>query len=212
MADKKLDFILALRRAASMLNPHVVTDTPDHSSEDFGRALRRAALWLTPGVVKDYDPSFFPELHEPELSQLTENVQAFKKLAEEVPARCLPTEPLYTSALKHLTAILDLLRPYLMLDTRMFQAWIAVDEALSELPQVLAVFPRIDEDSSGEESVFIDVILDDVLSPESKDFSLVTREAKDRARKAINAALPGHWPYVDFHSKSEHQQVTGWSS
>jgi hypothetical protein len=82
----KDEFFQNVRAAVRFAAPWIGKDNPYTKPGDLQRILRGATIWLTPNAVKGFDHHDFEDLPEHDRESLEENVAAFVKVAEAVPA------------------------------------------------------------------------------------------------------------------------------
>jgi hypothetical protein len=124
----KKDFILSVRSAVGFLDPDVETDIQSLDSKEIRQQVRHAVIWLTPKSVEGFVPQDFAELPEPRRNELNAEVEAFRSIAEQVPADAPATEVQIEAALPHFLRIVSLVREAVL------PPWIAdVDILLSQV-------------------------------------------------------------------------------
>ncbi len=106
----KRDFILSVRTAVGFLDPEVQTDSQSLDSKEIREQVRRAVVWLTPKSVEGFVPQDFSELTEPQRVELNAEVEAFRGIAQQVPAAAPATEEQIEAALPHFLRIVALVR------------------------------------------------------------------------------------------------------
>jgi hypothetical protein len=106
----KRDFILSVRTAVGFLDPEVRTDSRFLDSKEIRQQVRQAVIWLTPKSVEGFVPQDFSELTEPQRGELNAEVEAFRGIAEQVPAAAPATEEQIEAALPHFLRIVALVR------------------------------------------------------------------------------------------------------
>jgi hypothetical protein len=106
----KTDFILSVRTAVGFLDPEVQTDSQSLDSAEIRQQVRHAVVWLTPRSVEGFVPQDFAELPEPQRNELNAEVEAFRSVAEQVPAGAPATEEQIEAALPHFLRIVSLVR------------------------------------------------------------------------------------------------------
>jgi hypothetical protein len=106
----KNDFISSVRTAVGLLDPEVETDSQALHSEEIRRQLRNAAFWLTPKSVEGFVPQDFAELPGSRRNELNAEVQAFRSIAQRVPADAPATVEQIEAALPHFLRIVSLVR------------------------------------------------------------------------------------------------------
>ncbi len=106
----KNDLISSVRTAVGVLDPGVETDSQTVDCDEIRRQLRNAVMWLTPKSVEGFVPQDFAELPEPRRNELNAEVQAFRSIAQHVPAGVPATDEQIEAALPHFLRIVSLVR------------------------------------------------------------------------------------------------------
>jgi len=203
--NEKLDFISRLRAVASVLGPVApgISNEPVNGGAP-DPSTRSAGVWFSPKVVDGFEPSFFPELSLIDQQNLATSVDDFRALTSRPPSGA-PDALVQERAKQDLIQIVSILRPYVLPNEATLAIWRSLYSSLSSLDYVVAVFPEIEEDSSGEDAVFVTVVLDDSVLG-SEDFSDKVERARSMAKAAVRAQTNEQWPYIEFRSLSEHRE------
>jgi hypothetical protein len=106
----KKDFISSVRTAVGFLDPVVETDNQSLDSNTIRRQFREAVIWLTPKSVEGFVPQDFAELTEAKRNELNAEVEAFRNIAEQVPADAPATPDQIEAALTPFLKIVSLVR------------------------------------------------------------------------------------------------------
>ncbi len=124
----KNDFISSVRTAVGLLDPEVQADSGSLDSEEIRRQFRNAVMWLTPKYVEGFDPQDFTDLPAPQRNELNVEVEAFRSVAQQVPADAPATDEQIEAALSHFLRIVSLVREAVL------PPWIAnLDMLLSQV-------------------------------------------------------------------------------
>jgi hypothetical protein len=194
-----------LRAARNFLFHHVDGDRERSGPDDVARRPARAAIWLSPASVRGFDVSDFPELTEPVREELREHVEAFARIAGQVP----PTEPVneeqLEAARQSFLSILRIMEPYLPTgeETRMLR------DAMKNVRFPAGVLTwefEFGRDSTGDPAVWIWIVVDDTAANEpgfDREANLLPRQIREALRKSGIE----RWPYVRFRTASEQKAL-----
>ena len=201
------DFFLGVQIAASLQTPRVQTDSSRLKPDQIQRTLRRACLWLTPATMQGFDPRDFTFLPKAEQVELQNGVEAFLRIAEQVPGNGPCTPQQQESAAKELQRVVKILRPDFNPDVEAFRMTKALELVRRLLPEeVVEVKHEFNTDWTGDEAVWIWVIMRDESADESDSFEK-SKDIQEQIEVALRRTGAKRWPYVHFRTESEEQSV-----
>lgn len=198
------DFWINLRTAASFLVPSASTDSPDQDAAHFERVLRSAAIWLTTRSVDDFDPQDFAFLEPDDLRRLTRSVEAFRRVASQVPGNQPASPQQLQDAGAAFRKIIQLLRPHEFRNFDAFKSQYHLERELKgKLPSWIERFLcETGTDVADDPALWIWLY----VSQEAVDNNLVVKEGqqvRDEVEAAVRRLRLGRWPYVRFQSLAE---------
>ena len=198
-------FLDNVRIAAGWFNSTV---DPLPGAPDSGRITRwldRADLWLTPKAVEDFEPEDFAD--SPDCDRLTEAVEAFRRVAAQVPPAAPAPPALRREAMEAFSEIIRIVRPRLELQDEEAQ----IARLLSGLRlspdqegAVAGVRFGLDTDSLGEPAVRVYVVLRDEVAGSAQRFDLL-RSLRQTIAETLTSAGIRRYPYVSFVTVTEEQ-------
>lgn len=200
-------FLEAVRAAAGFLDPVVWTDSPHLNGSDLARSLAGADIWLTPAAVRDFNADDFVLLPPEERDRLSDAVQRFRAVAEQVPGNQRATREQVEDALPAFQTILDVLTPYL---TGPDAAEIkrAIRRAWSGVESWIPTFDfRTDVDWAGDPCVRVVLVLNDDVDVESPDVQRHLRVVRTAIAENFRQAKLPYVPYVLVRSRSETREL-----
>lgn len=196
------DFMRNLETAAKVLSSHMDRLRASQTTDDLDRLRASADIWLTPDLVKDFDPNDFAFLAPEERARLTSKVDQFRALASRASGRVPEVEELL-QGVELLNEVLKPLGEYItnpegaaILTT----LW-SIKEPTPDF--VLGIDYTLDTDATGDPAVWIWVIVDDGVDPDSEPFKQFVRAFPRRVRKALQKVRSERIPYVRFRLRSE---------
>ena len=117
----------SLRVASKLLRPtRVSSDREPEFNSRTGNSLDNADLWLTPRVVADYHPGDYGDKPAKEVTELELEISRFLEVAHQVPANQPATGGQSEQARRHLQAIIDIVREWLLVE------WLAAQEHMMD--------------------------------------------------------------------------------
>lgn len=172
------------------------------SERDWQKLKATAPVWMSPKVVSGFEPSDFAQLPAERLTFLTDAVAQFKKVAEQASGRT-PTDAEVYTGLVHFMSMMTILR-LASPDEEAEAIHVALLAAKKPFPDfVLGLDFTFGTDSTGDEAVWIWVLVPDEIDPDTKDF----REFAKRFPRAVWNTLAEikskRIPYVHFRPLSE---------
>jgi hypothetical protein len=196
----KTEFIANIRTAARLISPRVRADSPV-DADQLQRGLERAALWLTPRAVDGFHIRDFGELPLDQQHCLERSVQAFKQVAEQVSPTGPASHDQVDKALHALSEILHVLAAYVSMDDESFRVARIIED--THFPEYVRGFDwKLDEDSAGDEALWVWVVVDDAVAS-FPSFSAKAQEVQRLIASGLRDAGISRWPYVRFRAMSE---------
>jgi hypothetical protein len=185
-----------------------IESAPEGDREGIEANLRGATYWLKPGWVWGFDPSEFDFLSDEERLRLTEGVGEFKKAAESVPKRGMPTVEDYKVGEAGLLKILEVVRPDKYQDFEAFVIGKKVERLIAdEVPDwVREMTFKTDSDSIGEPALRVTVLAED-YALNDQVLRENTRLVDDILSRAAREVCPDRWPYLEFWTVSGQEDV-----
>lgn len=195
------DFFRNARAVTSVLAEQLDTATAN-PPEATVRLLAGRQLWLTPEAVAGYDPDDFRFLPPDEQDRLAAAVEHFRAAAAELSGR-EPTADEVFHAAGLWTDLFKPLREYVSdpEGLAIIRALLRDEDGLPGF--VLGLDYALDTDATGDQAIWIWVIIDDAADAESSAFQEFARRFRARVRKALQAQHVNRIPYVRFRPRSE---------
>lgn len=196
------EFLESVRIGASFLSPDVWADSPHQTSEDLARSLRLADIWLTPKVVQGFSEADFVSLPPEERARLHEAVDRFKAIAETVAAGQPATSEQVEEALPHFLTILAIVHPYIA-DREAINVRRAVWRACQGRDWIMSFDYKLGEDSLGQPSVWIWLIVDRGQDVMSREFQRKKWEVQNQIRSNFSEGGIQRQLYVSVWGREE---------
>jgi hypothetical protein len=198
------DFLHNLQTAHNVVFLHLFPVATGRAAPDAARLeadrerLRRVApLWLTPATVSGFSGADFAFLPPDRRVELSAEVATFRRVAEAVGDRG-PTDQELNDGLNALNRMIEILGEAIsssegrtLLCSLLFEGDLLPDF-------VLGLDYTFDTDAAGDPAVWVWVILDDALDPESASFAAFARTFPNRVQKALRAANSNRLAYVRY--------------
>jgi hypothetical protein len=202
----KQDFLKNLRVARNLFaHPRVFADSHQLDPADLQKTIAGAAIWLTPKSVRGFRAEDFAELGADRQRELTEAVEEFESVANQLP----PTQPATTeqlnkavAAFSQIVAILDSYLPTPQEEN-------AIVQALKDLKLVAGVVNwnhELGSDEDGVPAVWITVYLDESKIPRTQ-YGRFASELTSRARQLLSDNGIQRWPYLRLRTPAEHRSL-----
>jgi hypothetical protein len=194
------DFWLNLRTAASFYAPSVAVDAPlDAGAVE--RMLRGAMMWLTPRSVEGFNEDDFAFLEEEQRATLRENVERFRTVASQVPAKKPATPEQVEQGQAAFGEILRILQPHRFRDAESLQTQILLERELrGKLPRwVTGISCETGLDLTDDPAIWIRVDVTDSAT----DKGLIEKHGlaiAEEIRSAYQRIGGRRWPFVRFRS------------
>ncbi|QGJ70670.1 Hypothetical protein PBC10988_23680 [Planctomycetales bacterium 10988] len=197
-----------VRLGASLLVPTVMVDSPHLSEGQLTTMLADSDLWLTPRAVEGYQERDFEFLEDGERAELTSHVNAFQKIAQQVPSDQPATDEQHDQALPHFRKIVQILNPRKYADLAAFKIGKQVERLIAgELPKYVQELRfQTGSDSTGDPGIWVLVIVNEKAT-DSKLFSSISRQVRDLLFGTIQDLEVDYWPYINFRSESEQRAI-----
>lgn len=177
--------------------------------------LPRLDLWLTPQAVEGFESEDFWFLPLDQQDLLERSVDRFvtltRPLVHDLGGVSDP-DAMIKDAERELRTILDVLELSSHRDARGFRVAKILDYCQEKLkrtlPQISKIMHRIEDDSTGEEALWVWVILEDEATKGDK-FYEITRQVRSELTRMLRAYGVELWPFIHFRSRSEQDEVVG---
>jgi hypothetical protein len=202
------EFLTNVSASLGPLAPAMIADAPRLDTALFEAALRKEGHWLAPKTVQGFDPADVDFLPPRELQSLTDSVERFRDVARQVPADTAATGEQIQRALPEFLRILEIVRPDKYADAEALEVGKQVEAKLAGRlpPAIWELRFETDEDSSGDDAVWIWVVLKDDAA--RKDvFQTNVRSIRRLLTDAVTELGIKQWPYVHFRTDSELKQM-----
>jgi hypothetical protein len=203
-------FIDRVRIAASPFPPEAWEDPARLPTSEFDRAMKFEDIWLAPVTVKGFSEADLVAFPAADRDRLRSAVQAFRSVADQVPPGARATDGQVRAALPAFATILDVLKPYLA-DPESLAVRRAIWRACEPYRDWVLTFDfEFREDSSGDPSVWVSLILNDDVDVETRDVQLKLYDVRDAIRKELDAAGIERRLYTSVWGRSEVPGVLAW--
>lgn len=194
------EFLGNLQLAAGFLSPTVQVNGIRLDTEHLATLLRRSVIWLTPKAVEGFQEEDFEDLPDLERRQLASDVKKFLKIARAVPPDGPATSEQIRDATHVFRSILTTVLPYL----EGFRIYAVLRRhAFPDFVKNFAV--RVGEDSTGDKSAWIWVIVSDEMAGK-KLFARVP-EIRRQVSQVLEQNRIDLYPYILFRSQSEQSDL-----
>jgi hypothetical protein len=199
----KEKFLANFRVARNLFfHPRVEADSSTIDTTSISDVLTRGAIWLTPKSVEGFNSADFPELKTDRQTKLLNAVQAFKTVANQVPADKPPTKEQYGKAATAFIAILNILNLYLPTPEESKK----VEKALRNVP-----FPpwvvnwdyELGSSEEGDAAVWVNVFAEGNVA--RSNYGRFASQIIPRIREALAAEGVRRWPYVRLRTATEYK-------
>jgi hypothetical protein len=205
------EFWANVRLGAGLDSTRATVDAPRLDEKKIEQILRRAHLWLTPNVVEGFDISDFDFLSDQERQTLSESVDRFRQVVEQVPADAVPSTEQVQEALPHFRRIVELLRPDRYANPDAFIIGKRIEQLVrGQVPEWFKEKEMVFEtgnDANGDPALWIWVEIDDTAADETV-FSQNTRAVRNTLEMAVRKLGIDRWPYIRFRTVSEQRALS----
>jgi hypothetical protein len=200
----KQEFLGNFRVARKLfMHPQVQADSSRIDPQAVEERLVRAAIWLTPKSVKGFSPDDFAELGPARQRELSDAIQEFLSVAQQVPPTAPATPEQVKAASPAFAKALAILQPYLPTP----EEWRKIEEALRtvDLPSWVVNWDyELGSDHEGEAAVWVTIFADEHTAPR-KTFGRFSFELGGKIHNALSAAGIKRWPYIRMRTAVEHK-------
>jgi len=201
----KKEFLANVRLGRNLFFHGGVTIDPlSLDANNVSERMTRGALWLTPKAVHGFSESDFQELPSDTLSTLKAAVEAFRKIAFDVPPTDAPSKDHFVQAAREYLTILKTLEPYLPVRDEAQ----AIESALSSLDYpdwVVNWDYEFGSDKEGEPALWVNIFADNSLPRTS--YASKAMQFFPKIRDTLAALGVRRWPYVKISAQPEFKQA-----